>query len=63
MTSGPVFSRAQRKRKKFEVSISDRARAQLDAWSAEAFEGNRSATVEALILQAKRAPKKIDVEK
>lgn len=58
--SGESIPRAQRKRQKFEVSISDEARERVDAWAAEVFDGNRSATVEALILQAKKPPQKID---
>lgn len=50
--------RSQRKRQKFEVSISDAARSRIDEWAATIFAGNRSAAVEALILQAKRPPRK-----
>ena len=49
--SGPNISRAQRKRRKVEISLSDDVRAWLDA-QAERMDLTRSGLVEGLILGA-----------
>ncbi len=50
MSSGPSISRANRKRKKLEITLSDAARAQLDG-IAELEETSRSAVLERMILR------------
>jgi len=52
MSSGPNIPRSARKRRKLEVSLSDEARARLEALAEERGE-SRSEVVEDLILSAK----------